>query len=198
MQRLVFTFFAFVVTTTSSCRVDKQELGEKCRANYKCESNVCLDKICVPKRKEGEWCAPNVICDSKLLCSELEAVCRTPQWIRTKNKERALANEREQLLKSGVKIERVDKELASVEKQSAPVGAGLPVRVVTVESKGPGLAACRDDERLIGGGCNSSNYVRSSPAGFSGADTVGARWNCPAAKNQKVTSFALCQKLPAK
>ncbi len=76
------------------------------------------------------------------------------------------------------------------------------VRVVETRGKAPIFAACRADERLIAGGCRArDSYVtiRSSyPSRHSGADTIGARWNCDGAStyvNMPMSAYALCQSL---
>jgi integration host factor subunit beta len=59
-------------------------------------------------------------------------------------------------------------------------------------------AACKPDERLVGGGCRAEYPLPSSyPSGHSAEDTVGARWNCTVSMgNHEVTAYALCSKLP--
>ena len=70
------------------------------------------------------------------------------------------------------------------------------MRIATTTSSGDSFAACRADERLIGGGCGAeSNLVSSYPSNYGPDDTVGARWKCR--PGNQVTPYALCAKLPS-
>jgi hypothetical protein len=86
----------------------------------------------------------------------------------------------------------------SAEVTAHPPGPGTRVRTVEVTAKVRAFAACRADERLIGGGCKAEYAVASShPSGHSREDTVGARWNCTVTMgNHDVTAYALCEKVP--
>lgn len=76
---------------------------------------------------------------------------------------------------------------------------GVAVRVVEIENAGFAIAACRADERMIGGGCEGAGLEANRPAAFSGSDTVGARWECRSAdRKAEVTAFALCTALPGR
>ncbi len=78
-----------------------------------------------------------------------------------------------------------------------PPGAGTRVRTATVKAIETAFAACRADERMVGGGCYSLEAIRGNyPSGHGPDDTVGARWNCIALGKVEITAYALCGKLP--
>jgi hypothetical protein len=75
-----------------------------------------------------------------------------------------------------------------------PPGPGPRVRTAKVTAESSAFAACRADERLIGGGCQTDQpVINSYPSGQGAEDTVGARWNCTS--GSKVTAYALCTKV---
>jgi hypothetical protein len=90
--------------------------------------------------------------------------------------------------------------------ESAGPGA---IRVSQTQGRGPLFAACRADERLVGGGCwaPSETYketaIRQSyPSHFGAVDTVGARWNCGGVATSDyaetdLVAYALCARLAA-
>jgi hypothetical protein len=89
---------------------------------------------------------------------------------------------------------------ARVETTVQPPGPGARVRTVTVTAEESAFAACKADERLVGGGCKPASTkqppLASYPAGHGPEDTVGARWNCLTGAGEQITAYALCAKLP--
>ncbi len=83
------------------------------------------------------------------------------------------------------------------------IGAGA-IRVVHTAGLAPIFAACRDDERLVSGGCSIKNsdaaITYSYPSHFSEHDTLGARWNChgdASIVKKDMEAYALCARLGA-
>jgi hypothetical protein len=111
--------------------------------------------------------------------------------VRLADTKAAAAREQQLLAQSGVTAQ------PELEYAVAPAGAGPRVRIATTTSSGDSFAACRADERLIGGGCSADNKLVSSyPSNYGPDDTVGARWKCKGG-NEPITAYALCAKLPA-
>lgn len=147
--------------------------------------DLCIDGVCRAHAKRGERCTKELLCEKDFGC--LDGACVPQAELDAANK---LAKEREMLAQSGAGPPSAEKVAAAPAR-----GAGQPVRVVEVKEKGYALAACRADERLIGGECDGSAYS-SRPANFGPTDTVGARWECKGAPDVEVTAFALCASLP--
>ncbi len=144
---------------------------EDCLANHACMDNTCLDA-------EGQRQRT-----ARLAEENRKHAARLAE----ENRKYAAAEEARMLEQSGVKPVR------TAEKLVHPPGAGQRVRTATAQGNNRVFAACRVDERLVGGGCDRAD-VASFPSEFSASDTVGARWNCNGAND--VTAYALCAKLP--
>ena len=182
-----------------SCKGPPAELGDDCDLHRDCERHLqCREGSCAERGKDGDPCGPGKLCARPLHCSA-KRLCRTWEAAAEEARLARADRERELLLKSGVKPARIDEEQASIEAPAAAQAGGSPVRVVVVESTGPGFAACRSDERLIGGTCkiDGASGFASQPAGYGKDDTVGARWTCDAPRKKKTTSTALCQRVGA-
>lgn len=191
---------AFAATLAAgSCKKTNVELGGECELHGDCHRDLqCVEERCAPRRKVGEPCDSKraILCERTLSCTPGN-VCQTLAWVAERARQEGLERERKMLLESGIDPKRVDDQQGAAESPAPPTGSGAAVRVVVVESEGPGFAACRADERLIGGTCSvdKASGFRSAPEGFSASDTVGARWTCDAPKNRKTTSTALCQRV---
>jgi len=152
--------------------------------------------------REGERCGPALSqyeahCVAGLSCAD-DGLCRSPADLAAQQAARETRREQAMLAASGVDSSEPDVPLAEAPLHAGP---GLPVRVASARAKAhKALAACRPDERLIGGGCNASTpMLRSFPSHFGESDTVGARWNCEATSggDDVLEAYALCQALPA-
>lgn len=195
------------------------ERGARCAINADCTDDHCFDGRCTNENVgatcedvdgecygdgvycfrhrcrrpggAGDACDGDGDCTSGLTC--VDTKCFTDEQVRAREaqlaedaRKAAAAEEARMLGESGVKADP-----KVVERVTPPPGRGQRVRTVTVTGRGMAFAACRADERLVGGGCkpDSAGY----PSGFSADDTVGARWNC---EGYEVTTYALCMKLP--
>jgi hypothetical protein len=193
LQLLVITAIA-----CAGCPRPQEDAGGPCENDYQCKGSLfCFDQECSEPFTVGESCAKNDHCESgecaALKCiskEEAEAMRRAEE----KRKERKLLEE------SRVEDTRIESETERAEQVAPPAGPGLPVRVVRTSQRNKAFAACRMDERLIGGGCKAEDAVFDSyPSGHGETDTVGARWNCrsnPYEEYSAVEAYALCQKLP--
>lgn len=183
----------------SSCAKERAPLGGACEWLHECQPGlICLDQVCAPARLAGESCNdPNfIVCAAGLQCGD-EGLCITAQEVEETRKLRDEAAKRAMLVQSGIDQEQIEAAERVAEEDPAQAG-GLPVRVSRTDAIGSGFAACRSDERLIGGSCESKGTLSSSvPSDFGATDTVGARWIC-ATVDQRVplVSYALCQQLP--
>lgn len=186
---------AAALIATAACRKPREKIGGACEQGWECESRACLAGACVTgPRQDGEACSPDALCTRTREC--YDGVCRTTEAIRDLESKKKLAAEKEMLEQSGV-----DAPAAPAAEQREKTGGGLPVRVVRTErvidtARGVVLAACRDDERLIGGSCSSIDR-ESGPDGYGPTDSIGARWSCAGIERERMIAHALCQKLPA-
>ena len=161
------------------------------------------------KGGHGDLCDPSRPCRSGLVCHGV--VCKTPQEVATFERElaadtaKAEAAERKKQLQlleaSGVDPSPTAERPAPEVAPGEPAKAGS-IRVSHTEGNSPIFAACRADERLLGGGCHpgsTSVAVQSSyPSEFDVRDTVGARWNCVGHSDfspMEMEAYALCQRL---
>ena len=154
-------------------------------------------------------------CEKNLVC--FEGRCRSPRHVQVETRRRAalaaqdtaIARSREAMLQakllrqSGVNPPR----LAEAAPDAAlPAIAGPPapgaVRVAHTHGRGRIFAACRGDERLLGGGCEVSEQNETISASHpevapQATDTMGARWICAARSElSRVQAYALCQSPP--
>lgn len=187
----------------ASCEAPDVPAGGQCEQPWDCGADlICFEGTCRPRFGAGERCDPTKVsyerhCEYGLECAP-EGVCVTLAELETRRQAAEREREAELLRASGLAEERVEAEMGAAEITQPPPGPGLAVRVVHTSSRGTALAACREDERLVGGGCRSSANVRGSYPSHAGAsDTVGARWNCEAGGPAEVEAWALCQALPA-
>jgi hypothetical protein len=169
--------------------------GAACRADDECAWRTCVAGAC---RKPGSGvlgtaCEANRHCIAGLVCGEGQ--CVTPDEV-----ERALAVQRqreeraeERAKEARLLVESGITEAPQAEKPVHSPGPGARVRVVSTTAKASAFAACRADERLIGGGCSVAGA--SYPSAHGEEDTVGARWNCKPQLSSGVTAYALCSKL---
>ncbi len=176
------------------------ELGAACEGDFQCETPdaTCLGNVCKPKPHEGERCTSSCVASR---C--FEGTCMAEVAIAKLEQQRKAKEEQRLLAESGIK----EAPAAVIEAPATttgprPPGAGAQVRVAKTVATQSGFAACRTDERLIGGGCEVEKpgfrraLASSYPSGHSEQDTVGARWNCEAEARFEVTAYALCEKLP--
>lgn len=182
--------------------------GETCHSRRLCEApGHCLEGRCVLPAGHGDACSnepPLRRCAEGLTC--LDDRCSTAAEIaaRREREKRELERRRLELVRERERrmFEKsgVDKPArAPAEKVAAPKKVrhpGAAVRVVEVSEDGYAFAACRSNERLIGGECSGA-AASSRPDNFTEADTVGARWVCKATATwREVTAIALCAALP--
>jgi hypothetical protein len=192
------------------------QLGAACRAGVHCASEICRAGRC-DDNNAGESCrgaegecrgkdmqcfrgtcrrlgAAGVVCDLDGDCGDsmhcVDNTCMSDDDVNKREtrlaaeeRQRDAAAERRMLTESGVKPDP-----KQVEKATRPPGRGQRVRTVSVSGEGSAFAACRSDERLVGGGCKPDAV--GYPSDYSPDDTVGARWNCT--NGYDVTAYALC------
>jgi hypothetical protein len=177
-------------------RCAHHNLGTTCLGDRDCTgSNAqCFHGTCRALGTVGQACDHKADCREDLRC--LDDRCVTVDdyhahlaQLDEARRKRAAAEEARMLAASGV-----EPDATQVERPTPPPGPGQRVRTVSVRTKGTGFAACRADERLIGGSCKPA--ATGYPTGFGVDDTVGARWTCEAGFERPVTVFALCMKLP--
>ena len=163
------------------------------------------------KKERGQKCYNDDECKEGLTCTMLK--CWTPEdvaeWHRQLAEEqegakRAEMRRNQNMLKqSGVEVAaQVERPAAPADATAVGPGAGGPgaVRVAHTKSQGKLVfAACRPEERLVGGGCLTSSddtvLWGSYPSDFGAADTLGARWNCQGKSkyvDYELEAFALC------
>ncbi len=214
------------VIAACACKASKKDAGEVCKYSFDCESRICFGNICQTGEiggkcnatyecreggKTGVSCyraecraaaGTGGKCDAQEDCATgntcIERVCLDPAGV--KRHEAALAEaarkaqaekEARMLAESGV-----SNAAPAAEVGAYPPGPGTRVRTAKVTAPDSAFAACKADERLIGGGCQSEQPVTGNyPSGQGTEDTVGARWNCTGAGVKDVTAYALCAKV---
>lgn len=183
-----------------------------CRSKAKGTRLLCFNNRCVRQGKRGEACSRDLnnyrSCVAGLFCTE--GRCGTYDDLQAAKKRRKAADEarkreadllakKRMLEEAGAKPPPVEKSEAQPDSEQRPQRRrtdGHAIRVVEIEHKGFALAACKGDERLVGGGCDGGSMVSNRPTAFGPDDTIGARWRCQAAKRSiPVKAFALCAKL---
>lgn len=179
--------------------------GGLCAVAFECaEALTCYRGYCEPRQEAGGWCDPRKQGNDRHCAYGLECatdnICRTSEDIKLRAVLAEHARESDMLHKSGVEAPPMLAERAAPPPAQAPAppAPGVAVRVVEITSEGSALAACRPEERLVGGGCFSKTQLEATyPSHHSPEDTVGARWNCSAAfSNVEVTAYALCEAVP--
>ncbi|MCL4228261.1 MAG: hypothetical protein KJZ91_27665 [Myxococcales bacterium] len=154
-----------------------------------------------PRGAEGAACH-YLPCEEGLECTPGSKVCARPDHPELEAaRARARAREAEVLARSGVTTP------TRAEAPAAPAGpdAAGAVRVVRVSNDAVHptvFAACRADERLVGGGCRLltpglTMVLDSFPSHHGESDTLGARWNCGRVPPDRweLEAFALCQRV---
>jgi len=206
-----------VVAVVAGCKVKPREVGAACTNRHQCASGICVGSVCT-EGTEGQACSTHQDCAAGRSCFHshcrakggdhamcvddtdcvqpltcFEQTCLPPDGIAARQREVAAAEENRLLAASGI-----DAGAGSVaEKAIAPPGPGTRVRTVVTTGTHAAFAACRADERLVGGGCDTARALEGNfPSGNSAEDTVGARWNCRMRWEESVTAYALCEKLP--
>lgn len=170
--------------------------GSPCEKGYQCDFRNhidCVDGVCRGPGKAGEPCGR---CETGLTCHHSK--CLTEPQIATAKaaaaeaaRKRAAEKEAHMLEQSGVA------STPAAEVTTPPPGPGTRIRTVKVTAKDSAFAACKLDERLVGGGCDAPHPAAGSfPSGTGADDTVGARWNCRVGPGHEVTAYALCARLP--
>lgn len=171
-------------------------VGGDCATDYDCtDGSTCFEKKCRTPGKRGEACRYDGDCDHSLGCY----------------RKRCMAHDERKAADTQAAIEQRKVDAANAEKMVAqqtgsgvaeqpanappPTTAGGQIRTVTFSAKSYAVAACKPDERLVGGGCKHDHVLSSYPGGGSSEDTVGGRWNCHASNGEPVTAYALCTKL---
>lgn len=184
----------------AACKKPKAGVGESCTANYQCD-RYCVDGRCAGGT-HGEPCKRDGHCNVGLQCWEARclpeadaAAAEAARQQRAAKQQRKEAAEKEARLLKESGITEVPAEQAV-----HPPGPGPRVRIVTTKAKRSAFAACRADERLTGGGCESDGVVAGSyPSGHGAEDSVGARWNCKNSAmintDAEITAYALCSPL---
>jgi hypothetical protein len=142
-------------------------------------------------------------CNAGLVCTPSSRRCARPDNPElVAARAAALAAERRFLEQSGVAA-AAEQAPAAADDPTRPPAAGA-VRIVhtaTGRASSWTFAACRPDERLVGGGCKLNDKViltlDSYPSHGSANDTVGARWNCGSRGPGilDLEAYALCQRL---
>jgi hypothetical protein len=167
-------------------------IGRECKEDSPYSSDscsgvnlTCRNQLCQRRGARAATCEKTEHCLAGLSC--VDRACRSDDDLKEAARKTAAAEETRMLQQSGVK------PAAVVEKAAHPPGPGQRVRTAKAKGKGRVFAACRDDERLVGGGC--SEQVASYPSETSAEDTVAARWNC-VSSSIEVTAYALCQQVP--
>jgi hypothetical protein len=190
------------VAMVAACRGTAGELGGACAFDRDCSDSGahCFERTCRLRGSQGQACRTSRDCSGDLRCVAdrclVEADARK-EWQQEAARaaaatRKARADEEARLLaESGIASTE-----PTVERGALPAGPGATVRVVTTTAKETAFAACRAEERLVGGGCKGDFATHNSfPSGHSSEDTVGARWNCTTGGQVQITSYALCQKL---
>lgn len=164
-----------------------------------------------PMGSEGAGCENG--CNPGLACAPTSRVCAKLDHPELVAKRQADAErERAYLAQSGVQAPAHAEQPPPAPPPAPAPSAGVTgsaasgaVRVVRTSNGGKGawvFAACRADERLVGGGCTPAKGkwtdVPEHMSGESATDTVGARWNCGWRETtfpSEIEAFALCQRL---
>lgn len=175
------------ICVSGACR--SGEAGARCAWDDDCKNLDCIQKACAEPGSVGDTCNEDADCRKGNVCTE-KKLCESA--------EKLAAKEAELLEQSGVE------ESPALEKAAHPPGPGRRVRVAAASAKDEAFAACRADERLVGGGCrvtpkfnDVSMFEASYPSDFGPDDTVGARWRCKV-PGREMTAYALCERLEKK
>jgi hypothetical protein len=162
-----------------------------------CKSNA-------PRAKEGEgctsrgpWCAKGLFCHDErcMTWDDVEAAkTAAAEAKRQRHEAEDQKKELRMLREAGAKLPAAEvRDAAPATPDAVPMPPGDAVRVVELSDRGFAIAACRDGERLIGGGCEGEQLIADRPEGHSAADTLGARWRCEVSwRDGEVKAFALC------
>jgi hypothetical protein len=180
-----------------ACGGNQQDVGGQCERDKDCASGICVTSRC-QSGAHGSPCFQDRQCveygDTCVLgtCNDPAARAKWAEERRAiEQRERdaqAAKKEADMLAASGVQ--------PTAEAAPRAAAAGPRVRTATVTGKQEVFAACRSDERLVGGGCKSDYLLANSyPSETSTDDTVGARWNCKANSRDDITAYALCAKV---
>ncbi|MGC4091319.1 MAG: hypothetical protein QM756_26260 [Polyangiaceae bacterium] len=179
-------------------RCEDGKNGSPCAENYQCDYEhgaSCIRNVCQPTgTKPGDPCG---LCAVGLTCVDRQ--CLDPEGERRHAEAKAAAARKAEADKDAQMLAASGVDASPTAEVAAhPPGPGTRVRTVEVTAKLRAFAACKPDERLVGGGCRAEYPLPSSyPSGHSAEDTVGARWNCTVSMgNHEVTAYALCSKLP--
>lgn len=200
-MRWLLTCLLATCIGAAGCTAINEEKGGGCEKTYQCETGlICFDGTCRSRFGVGKKCDPSLTsyqrqCKDELRCGA-EGVCITADEMKERLAAARREREKEMLRASGVSDERAQQEPEIPERVTPEPAAGLRVRVSRAKGQGSAFAACRTDERLVGGGCSSTSAARRSyPSHNSESDTVGARWNCEldGMPGSDVSAYALCQ-----
>lgn len=179
-----------------------------------------LPSGCDDPRPARKSCNASSECGAGMVCSEYECVKAesNAETVEEANARARRMAERERIVElekqvdllrqSGVEPElAVEEGEAAAAEPSAGAQAGASpgaVRVSTTKGASPIFAACRRDERLLGGGCRAETSTialgANYPSGHNEHDTVGARWNCEGRSSytpMQLEAYALCLRLDA-
>ena len=175
-------------------RCESGEVGASCEKNFQCDSKNdinCINNTCRGPGDTGEPCSDLAECKTGLRCHagsclDDDAIRKATEAQVAEKRRIAAEKERKLLEQAGV--------TPTIEAAVSPPGPGTRVRIVTITAKDTVFAACRPDERLTGGGCNTGNLHATYPSGHGVEDTIGARWNCVGDAAAEVTAYALCTK----
>jgi len=187
----------WLVVLAVACNMPHRAAGEDCDFDHECASDYCFLWKCTAG-VAGDLCKGDHQCKGLTCYADR---CMTKSEAETARQRDAADKETRLLAESGVAIDGG----VAIETAVAPPGQGARVRTVQTTAARSAFAACRADERLVGGGCRADRFLTSSyPSGNSKVDTVGARWNCELHddddknrdKEQSVTAYALCEKVP--
>jgi hypothetical protein len=175
------------------------EPGAKCDIDRECLEGRglhCFLGTCRELGREGEACRDASHCKVPLGCGGRTCVHR--DRVAAADAAAAARDEAERRKQAAEKEARLLQESGvdggpKAERAVEPPGPGSRVRVATGTAIGTSFAACRSDERLIGGGCKGDVDLRASyPSAHGDQDTVGARWNCETARSKEIIAYALC------
>jgi hypothetical protein len=157
--------------------------------------------------KHGQYCAVDGDCPEGRACRRNS--CRTVEEAsqfdeRWNQRELQAQMDKERALLDQSRVapsKQAERPPIPSAKNASTNGAGK-VRVSVTSGKAPIFAACRLDERLIGGGCRAMDLYatisQSYPSHFDPDDTHGGRWNCDALSSyteKPLEAYALCQSL---
>ena len=181
-----------------ACSSKREDVGGECKRDKDCTSGNCFASKC----QSGAIGSP---CSQDQHCTAYGATCvlgtcgdhvAASKWreersaIEVRSKAEAKAKlEAEMLAASGVE------PTAEVAPPPGPAD-GPHVRTANATGYTSAFAACRSDERLVGGGCKTDYSLQESyPSEVTADDTVGARWNCKANAHVSITAYALCSRV---